>query len=194
MLGRLIAIGDIHGCHKEFADLLEKLDLRKDDRLILLGDLINRGPDSGNWTNQNVVFTKALGDMFPIAKLILKGALEREECRGAHYKPALAMPGIAATDLAGQYHEAQEWCDRFEQNTKRWLKSTIASHGADGDPQIVFEDVDTSLLPPRPRLYGLIGGELIEEVWKERQKKAALNGSGSAAGTAQTAAVAGPSA
>jgi len=47
MSGRLIAIGDIHGCHKEFADLLERLDLGKDDRLILLGDLINRGPDSG---------------------------------------------------------------------------------------------------------------------------------------------------
>ena len=47
MPGRLIAIGDIHGCHKEFADLLDKLDLKKDDRLILLGDLINRGPDSG---------------------------------------------------------------------------------------------------------------------------------------------------
>lgn len=47
MTGRLIAIGDIHGCYKEFEDLLNKLDLRKDDRLILLGDLINRGPDSG---------------------------------------------------------------------------------------------------------------------------------------------------
>jgi hypothetical protein len=47
MSGRLIAIGDIHGCHKEFEDLLDKLDLGKDDRLILLGDLINRGPDSG---------------------------------------------------------------------------------------------------------------------------------------------------
>ncbi len=47
MNGRLIAIGDIHGCYKEFEDLLEKLDLKKDDRLILLGDLINRGPDSG---------------------------------------------------------------------------------------------------------------------------------------------------
>jgi len=46
MPGRLIAVGDIHGCHKEFEDLLEKLDLRKDDRLVLLGDLINRGPDS----------------------------------------------------------------------------------------------------------------------------------------------------
>ena len=39
MPGRLIAVGDIHGCHKEFADLLDKLDLGKDDRLILLGDL-----------------------------------------------------------------------------------------------------------------------------------------------------------
>lgn len=47
MKGRLIAVGDIHGCHKEFEDLIDKLDLAKDDRLILLGDLISRGPDSG---------------------------------------------------------------------------------------------------------------------------------------------------
>lgn len=46
MKGRLIAIGDIHGCHREFEDLLEKLKLERDDEIILLGDLINRGPDS----------------------------------------------------------------------------------------------------------------------------------------------------
>lgn len=46
MNGRIIAIGDIHGCHQEFADLLSQLELRTEDRLILLGDLINRGPDS----------------------------------------------------------------------------------------------------------------------------------------------------
>ncbi len=46
MNGRIIAIGDIHGCHLEFAELLERLELAKDDRLVLLGDLINRGPDS----------------------------------------------------------------------------------------------------------------------------------------------------
>ena len=46
MNGRLFAVGDIHGCHVEFADLLSRLALGKDDRLILLGDLINRGPDS----------------------------------------------------------------------------------------------------------------------------------------------------
>ena len=47
MNGRLIAIGDIHGCHLEFAELLARLALTADDRLILLGDLVNRGPDSG---------------------------------------------------------------------------------------------------------------------------------------------------
>jgi hypothetical protein len=46
MNGRLIAIGDIHGCHLEFAELLARLELARDDRLILLGDLVNRGPDS----------------------------------------------------------------------------------------------------------------------------------------------------
>lgn len=46
MNGRLIAIGDIHGCHQEFAELLERVALAKEDQLVLLGDLINRGPDS----------------------------------------------------------------------------------------------------------------------------------------------------
>jgi serine/threonine protein phosphatase 1 len=46
MNGRLFAVGDIHGCHTEFAELLSRLALEKTDRLVLLGDLINRGPDS----------------------------------------------------------------------------------------------------------------------------------------------------
>jgi len=46
MTGRLIAIGDIHGCHTEFRELLELLDLKGGDRLVLLGDLVNRGPES----------------------------------------------------------------------------------------------------------------------------------------------------
>ena len=52
-----------------------------------------------------------------------------------------------------------------------WLKTTVATVDASGDPQLSYEDVDTSLIPPRPRLYGLVGAEMIEEVWKSRQKK-----------------------
>jgi len=46
MTGRLIAVGDIHGCHHEFADMLELLEPRAEDRIVLLGDIVNRGPDS----------------------------------------------------------------------------------------------------------------------------------------------------
>lgn len=42
---RLI-IGDIHGCHQEFMDLLDRAGLSRDDEIVALGDLIDRGPDS----------------------------------------------------------------------------------------------------------------------------------------------------
>ena len=42
---RTLIIGDIHGCLYEFEDLLEKMNFKEgNDRLILLGDLINKGP------------------------------------------------------------------------------------------------------------------------------------------------------
>src|SRR5487761_1771207 len=126
--------------------------------------------DTGNWTNQNVIFTKALRDMFPLAKVILKGALQRDECRGAHYKPEFALPGLTAASPSEHRREAEAWCDQFEANTKKCLKSTIATwNHASGEPELTYEDVDTSLIPPRPRLYGLVGGEIIEEVWKQCQ-------------------------
>ncbi|RMF98717.1 MAG: FAD-binding protein, partial [Planctomycetota bacterium] len=125
--------------------------------------------DTSTWTNQNVVFARALVDMFPLAKTILKGARLRDECRGAHYKPEFAMPEIHTDDPAEARRQAEAWCDRFEENNRRWLKSTIAVLNSDGDPEISYEEVDTSLIPPRPRLYGLVGAEVIEEVWQERQ-------------------------
>jgi len=125
--------------------------------------------DTGHWTNQNVVFTKALRDMFPLAKAIVLGALQRDECRGAHFKPEFSMPGLEATDPAERRRQAEAWCDRFQENTNKWLKSTIAVCTAEGEPQLSYESVDTSLLPPRPRLYGLVGAEVIEEVWRQRQ-------------------------
>ncbi|MCY2980602.1 MAG: succinate dehydrogenase flavoprotein subunit [Planctomycetota bacterium] len=123
--------------------------------------------DTGNWTNQNVIFTKAVQDMFPSAKCILKGALHRDESRGAHYKPAFTMPSLNATEPAAKRKEAEGWCDAFELNNKKFLKSTICTWNGI-EPEMSFEDVDTRLLPPRPRMYGLVGAEVIEQVWKER--------------------------
>lgn len=40
------ATSDIHGCAKTFKKLVEKINLSKDDELYVLGDYIDRGPDS----------------------------------------------------------------------------------------------------------------------------------------------------
>ena len=43
MTGRTIVVGDIHGCYDELTDLLEKVGLGADDRLVSVGDLIVKG-------------------------------------------------------------------------------------------------------------------------------------------------------
>ena len=40
------AISDIHGCPKTFQLLLQTIDFSQDDELYLLGDYVDRGPDS----------------------------------------------------------------------------------------------------------------------------------------------------
>ena len=124
--------------------------------------------DSGTWSNQNAVFVRTLQDMFPLAKVIVQGALTRDECRGAHYKPEFALPEIAAQDPAEASRQAEVWLDRWEAQNRQWLKTTIASCGPDGNPRLSYEEVDTSLIPPRPRLYGLAGGKIIEDLYKKR--------------------------
>jgi Calcineurin-like phosphoesterase len=43
---RLLAIGDIHGCLDLLRGLLDRVSPNSEDRLIFLGDYIDRGPDS----------------------------------------------------------------------------------------------------------------------------------------------------
>lgn len=44
-MSREIFIGDVHGCFEEFSELLEKLALQPSDRVLLVGDLLDKGPD-----------------------------------------------------------------------------------------------------------------------------------------------------
>lgn len=48
----IYAIGDLHGCYHEFKKLLEKIEFdHSEDKLYLVGDLINRGPKSAKVLN-----------------------------------------------------------------------------------------------------------------------------------------------
>ena len=46
MAGRTVAIGDIHGCPDALAALIEVVAPGQDDTLVMLGDYIDRGPNS----------------------------------------------------------------------------------------------------------------------------------------------------
>ena len=88
--------------------------------------------DTGMWTNQNLSFARATRDMILESEAVLRGALARDESRGAHYKPAFPTRDDA-----------------------RFLKATIATYDAAGDKvDISYGPVDVSLVPPRDRNYG----------------------------------------
>jgi succinate dehydrogenase / fumarate reductase flavoprotein subunit len=85
--------------------------------------------DASGWTNQVIPFTRQLGNMLVLARVMTRGALLRDESRGAHYKP-----------------------DFPERDDARFLQTTIAEHAPDG-PKISYESVDVSQIKPRPRKY-----------------------------------------
>jgi diadenosine tetraphosphatase ApaH/serine/threonine PP2A family protein phosphatase len=45
-MGRTIVVGDVHGCRAELDALLDRVAFASGDRLVFVGDLVARGPDS----------------------------------------------------------------------------------------------------------------------------------------------------
>ncbi|MCC2088180.1 succinate dehydrogenase flavoprotein subunit [Mammaliicoccus sciuri] len=87
--------------------------------------------DTSTWSNQAVFFTRQLWNMLVLARVITIGAYNRNESRGAHYKP--------------------EFPDR---NDEEWLKTTIAQYrGPKEAPEFSYEEVDISHIKPRKRDY-----------------------------------------
>ena len=84
---------------------------------------------------------------------------------------ALQLLQWGVDDPAELRKEAEQWCQQFKTKNEKWLKTTLAEYTSDG-PKLTYEPVDTSLIPVRPRTYGLKGAEIIEEVWSGMQKQA----------------------
>lgn len=78
MRSRVIAIGDIHGCGEALRVLLETIAPQPEDTLVLLGDYIDRGPDSRGVIEQLLVL-KQRCQVVPLLgnhELMLLDALE----------------------------------------------------------------------------------------------------------------------
>ena len=85
--------------------------------------------DRSQWANTSFAFARQLYNMLELFRVVVQGAILRDESRGAHYKP-----------------------DFPERNDELFLKTTKANYTATG-PRFEYEAVDTQFIKPRPRRY-----------------------------------------
>jgi succinate dehydrogenase / fumarate reductase flavoprotein subunit len=86
-------------------------------------------PDRSDVGNQSLVFARQMENMLHVARAVCRGALLRDESRGAHYKPAFP-----------------------DRDDARFMKTTLARWTPDG-PRIDHEPVEPKYVKPRPRKY-----------------------------------------
>jgi len=97
--------------------------------------------DHGLWTNQNLSFARATGDMLKLAEVILLGGLMRKESRGAHYRT-----------------------DYPERDDEKFLKTTVAQwEASSGRPSIRYEEITMGLAKPKARTYGKVEKDAAEK-------------------------------
>src|SRR5262249_23126796 len=118
MGGRTIAIGDIHGCSDALAALINAIALGLQDVLILLGDYLDRGPDSRGVLDQLIacvgrcqlvpllgdheeMLLDAVGDVSNLMRWLTCGGVETLRSYG--WKPG--GPRRALVDLIPDRHQ-----------------------------------------------------------------------------------------
>jgi len=131
---------NIHNLHEELSKVMvqhvtvkrNNKDLKKAiEKILEIKERVKKISldDKGALVNQTFQFASQFGPMLELAHAIAKGALLRDEFRGAHYKPEFPS-----------------------RNDRQWLKTTIAAYEGSG-PVITYLPVDTRHLAPIPRDY-----------------------------------------
>ncbi len=126
--------------HRELGDIMTlnvtvvRYNAKLAETDVVLQELMKRWHNIGRsdqleWGTQEGTFIRQLWNMLEMARIITLGALLRNESRGGHYKP--------------EYPERDD---------EHFLKTTIANWTPSG-PELSYEAVDVSLIPPRPRHY-----------------------------------------
>jgi succinate dehydrogenase flavoprotein subunit len=95
--------------------------------------------DKTAYGNRELSFVNQLRNMLVIARVMTRGALLRNESRGAHYKVRDLSRGVAEDNA-------------LSRDDANFLKTTIAEHTPEG-PRISYRPVDVALIKPRPRKY-----------------------------------------
>lgn len=133
---------NVHYLHDELSDLLVKnMTVKRNNAdLQITLDKIKQLKerykhislaDRSQFANQTYIFANQFAAMLDLALVMTKGALLRNESRGAHFKT-----------------------DYPQRDDEKWLKTTIATHNPNLDePVISYEPIDLAYLKPIHRDY-----------------------------------------
>jgi serine/threonine protein phosphatase 1 len=139
-----LIVGDIHGCYFEFQMLLDKAGLSSRDKIVAVGDILDRGPETPEVLGffQNTPRAHAL-----------MGNHERKHVRGSRGEIQLAVSQrISWIQLAKAYPDAVAWMSTLPILLD--LPEAVIVHGYI-EPGISLAEQNLSIL------CGTMGGERI---------------------------------
>jgi len=141
-----ILIGDIHACGREFSELLDLIGPVSSDRIILMGDLVNKGPDPGG-----VVRT-----VHALGSLCLRGNHENDHLGGRAGRAIKEESEVTRAQMSPKDYEAYlemaAVMPLFYENA-----DLIAVHGG----------LDPALALERQRPEILTGDITLDPSWKD---------------------------
>ena len=101
--------------------------------------------EKSTWSNQSLNYARQVHDMIELARVVAKGARERNESRGSHFKPEFELQPPEGKFPGDPEYDT--YVARWRANNDQWLKTTLADFDPDG-PRISYQAVDTSVVTP----------------------------------------------
>jgi hypothetical protein len=135
-MARTVIVGDVHGCRDELAELLSRVGFSRGDRLIMVGDLVVRGPD-------------------PAGVIDLLAGLRAECVRGNHedrllrFKSGASITVASATRATAKLLKKRHW--DFLEALPLWVD--VPEHGVRVVHAAVTPGVPMERQDPRVLMY-----------------------------------------
>jgi succinate dehydrogenase / fumarate reductase flavoprotein subunit len=120
------------GVFRNGKDLAEQLEYVRELQIRYKNISID---DKGEKFNSDLMEAVELGHLLDFAEVIVLGALERKECRGAHHRKDFEKDGKGIRDDVN------------------WLKHTLAFRDADGKIRLDYKPVVITTMQPKERKY-----------------------------------------
>lgn len=191
--GLLLAVGDIHGCFDKLSALMEQVAPGRDDRVIFLGDYIDRGPQSRQVLDFLIDFRRRFpgsvflrgnheqmlldargGDLYAVALYMQNGGLATLDCYGGDFDRMPPEHLDFISDLPCLHEEKrfvfahaglrpERAIDRQSERDLLWIRDSFLSSCYDWGKVVVHGHTPSPAVEFRANRIGIDTGAFMAE-------------------------------